>query len=63
MGDWYEVKELANDWYLEFQSAETGWNPKAVKLTHEQAKQFIEFEDAQAQRRYVFLKQMAGNLK
>ena len=61
MGDWYEVKELANDWYLEYQSAATGWGPKAVKLTHEQAKEFLEFEETQAQQRHVFLKKMAEN--
>ncbi len=63
MGDWYELKELAGTWYIEYQSEATEWNPIAIELTHEQAKEVEEFESKQAQDKRDFLKAIIDKSK
>ena len=63
MGDWYELKELTGTWYIEYQSVATGWNPTAVELTYEQAKEVEEFENKQAQSKRDFLKAIIDKSK
>ena len=63
MGDWYEVKELAGVYYIEYQSEASGWNPIAVELTNEQAFQVEEFIDKQANEKHEFMKALIASMK
>jgi hypothetical protein len=63
MGDWYEIKELAGVYYIEYQNADSEWQPVAVKLTDSQVLKAEAFEEMQAQQKHEFYKLMAVNAK
>ena len=63
MGDWYEIKELLMVHYIEYQNAQSGWNPAIVKLTDEQVERYSEFMEQQQIDRDKFLKSMTEELE
>ena len=63
MGDWYEVKELAGVFYIEYCNENTGWNTIALELTDRQCLEVEAFTEKQAENRSEFLKGVIDLIK
>jgi len=63
MGDWYEIKELAGVYYIDYQNDNTGWNNIAIQLTDSQAIEVEAFVEKQLEDKHEFLKAFVGSMK
>lgn len=63
MGDFYELRELAGVYYLEYQNENSGWNSIAVELEPEQYFQISEFTSKQEKEKQDFLANFLKGMK
>ncbi len=63
MGDWYEIKELAGVYYIDYQNDNTDWNNIAIQLTDSQSIEVEAFVEKQLEDKHEFLKAFIESMK
>ena len=63
MGDDYKYKELAGIPYIEYRSYDSGWNDRALKLTHDQFEKITGYFCKEDDARKAFLRSIVDEVK
>ena len=60
MGEWFELRWLGGEAYIDYQSEESKWASAAVKLTADEVQAIEDFQVKQSRAEKDFIKQLMG---
>lgn len=61
MGEWFELRWLGGDPYIDYQSEESKWSSAAIKLTSDEVQEIEDFQIKQSNDEKAFIKSLLIN--
>ncbi len=61
MGEWFELRWLGGEAYIDYQSEQSKWASAAVKLSADEVQAVEDFRIKQSSAEKDFIKQLLGN--